>query len=70
MKEVNGNVRGSGQRKGRRRRRRRISAQLTVAADTDQVEAERVLQESGQASLASNSMTAETHLDTEILVAG
>ena len=46
-----------------------ITARLTVGADTDRAEAERLLHESGKVSLAINSMAAETHLDTEILVA-
>ena len=46
-----------------------VSAQLTVTADTDFAKAERLLHKSEDACLITNSMTAETHLDTEILVA-
>ena len=46
-----------------------VSAQLTVTAGTDLARAERLLHKSEEACLITNSMTAETHLDTEILVA-
>ncbi len=46
-----------------------VSARLTVSADTDQAKAERLLHKSEEACLITNSMTAETHLATEIVVA-
>ena len=46
-----------------------VSARLTVGADTDVAEAETLLHESEKACLITNSITAGTQLDTEIVVA-
>ena len=46
-----------------------VSARLTVSADADQAKAERLLHKSEEGCLITNSMTAETHLATEIVVA-
>lgn len=46
-----------------------VSARLTVNADTDHAKAEKLLHKSEEACLITSSMTAETHLNTEILVA-
>ncbi len=46
-----------------------VRARLTVSADTDHAKAERLLHKSEENCLITNSMTAESHLDTEIVVA-
>lgn len=44
-----------------------VSATLTVSAGTDPAKAEKLLQKSEDACLVTNSMTAQSHLVTEIL---
>jgi len=46
-----------------------VNAKLTLGPDADQAKAERLLHKSEEACLITNSMTAETHLDTDIKVA-
>ncbi len=46
-----------------------VRATLTVPAGTDEDKARRLLQKAEDACLITNSMTAETHLDADIIVA-
>lgn len=46
-----------------------ISATLTVPADTDIEKARRLLQKAEESCLITNSLTAKTHLDADIIVA-
>ena len=46
-----------------------VSATLTVSAEADQAKAEKLLQKSEEICLVTNSMTAQCHLVTEIVVA-
>ena len=46
-----------------------VKATLTVPADTDEEKARRLLQKAEDACLITNSMTAETHLEADIIAA-